>query len=106
MEREKEDILNQYTDAGYGTKQGVINLMFDENAPPPSELSPEGIDSRILGVILANQYNLKRDKELFSNCADKDVINELSEIDGLESYDPQRIKNLTYKDKKRALDHY
>ena len=29
---------------------------------------------------------------------------ELSEIDGLETYEPQRIEDLTYEDKKRALE--
>ena len=33
VEREKDEILNQYAGAGYGTKRGVINLVFDENAP-------------------------------------------------------------------------
>ena len=55
IEREKDEILNQYTGAGYGTKRGVINLVFDDNAPPPLELSPEEIHSHILGVVLANQ---------------------------------------------------
>ena len=104
VEREAEEILNQYTGAGYGTKRGFINLVSDENAPPPVELSPEEIDSHILGVILANQYNLKKGKELFGNRADEAVIAELSEIDGLETYEPQRIEDLTYEDKKRALE--
>ena len=37
-----------------------INLRFDEIASPPSEVYPRVIDSHILGLILANQYNLKR----------------------------------------------
>ena len=36
VEREKDEILIQYTGAGYRTKQGFINLVFDENAPPPN----------------------------------------------------------------------
>ena len=35
VEREKDNILNQYVGTGYGIKRGVINLVFDENAPPP-----------------------------------------------------------------------
>ena len=82
-------------------RSGVfINLVFDDNAPPPPELSPKEIDSHILGVILANQYNLKRGKELFGDRADEAVMAELSEIDGLKTYEPQRIENLTYEDKK------
>ena len=41
LEKEKDDILNRYTGAGYWTKRGVIHCVFDENAPPSSELSPE-----------------------------------------------------------------
>ena len=97
-------MLNQYAGAGYGTKQGFINLVFNEDAPPPLELSPEEIDPHILKVILANQYNLKKGKELFGNRADEAVMVELSKFDGLETYEPQRIEDLTYKDKKRALE--
>ena len=39
------------------------------------------MNSHILGVILANQYNLKKGKEVFGKRADAAVINELSEID-------------------------
>ena len=77
--------------------------MFDENAPLPSELSPDEIDSHRIGVILADQYNLKKGKGLFSKRADEALMNELSEIDGLETYKPQRIEDLTHKDKQRAL---
>ena len=103
VEREKDKILSQYAGAGYGAKRGFINLVFNENAPPPSELSPEEIDLHILGVILENQYKLKKGKELVGDRCNKAVMAELSEIDGLETYEPQRIKDLSYKDKKRAL---
>ena len=93
-----------YAGAGYRTKQGVINLVFDENSPPPLELSPKEIDSHIIWVILANQYNLKKGMELFGENANEAVMNELSEIDGLETHEPQRIKDLIYKDKNRALE--
>ena len=66
--------------------------------PPPDKLSPEEIDSHILGVILANQYNLKKGKELFVDRCDKAVMDELSEIDGLETDEPQRIEDLSYED--------
>ena len=77
VERGKDKILNQYSGAGYGTKRGVINLVFGKNAPPPSELSPEEIDSHILGVVLANQYNLKKGNKLFGDRANKAVMAEL-----------------------------
>ena len=46
------------------------------------------IDFPILGVILANQYNLKKSKELYNDRADEAVMAELSESDGLETYEP------------------
>jgi hypothetical protein len=79
-------------------------LIFDETVPPPSKSSPKEIDSHILRVILANQYNLKKGPELFCERANEAVMNDLSEIDGLKTYEPQRITDLTYKDKKRALE--
>ena len=105
VEREKDDILNSYAGAGYRTKQGFINHVFDENAPPLDKLSPEEIDAHILGVILANQYNLKKGKELFGDRCDKAVMDELSEIDGLETYEPQRIEDLSYEDKNKLSSH-
>ena len=104
VEQEREKILNQYEGAGYGVKRGFINLIFDETALPPSEFPPEEINSHILGVILANQHNLKKGTKLFDERADEAVINELSETDGLQTHEPQRIKDLTFEDKKRALE--
>ena len=37
----------------------VINLLFYEDASPPSELSPEEINAYIFGGIMVNQYTLK-----------------------------------------------
>ena len=55
---------------------------------------------------MANQYNLKKGKELFEKHADEAEMNELSEIDGLESYEPQRIEDLTYEDKNGHSNRY
>ena len=103
MEREKEDILNKDTGTCYRTKWGVIDLVFSDNIPSPSALSPEEIDSHILGVILANQYNMKTGKELFDNLADEAVMHELSEMNDLEIHKSQIIKDLPYEDNNRAL---
>ena len=79
VERKKDKIINQCTGVGYGTKRGVINLVFHQNTPPQSNLSYEEIDSHILGVILANQYNLKTGKALFDKRANEAAMAELSE---------------------------
>ena len=83
---------------------GVLVISCSIRMPPTIRIPPKEIYSHILGVVLANQYNLKKRKELFGKRADEAVMNELSEIDCLNSYEPQRIKNLTYEDKKRALE--
>ena len=45
----------------------------------------------MIGVIMATQYNLKRDRELFGECVNEAVMNELSENYGLENHEPQII---------------
>ena len=69
--------------------------MFDEKSPPPLEVSPKDMYSKIFGVVLANQHNLKKGKELFGDRADEAVIAGLSEIGGLETYEQQRIEDLS-----------
>ena len=49
----------------------------------------------ILGVILVNQYNLKKGKELVGDLIDAAAMAELSGMGGLETYEPQRTKDLT-----------
>ena len=66
--------------------------MFDDNAPPPSELSPKEIDSHIIGVIFANQYTLKKGKELFGNRADEAVMAELSKLMALKHMNHKELK--------------
>ena len=51
---------------------------------------------------MVNRYNPKKGKEICDDRADEAVMAELSEIDGLETYDPQRIEDLTYEDKKTS----
>ena len=53
-------IKNQFSGSGYSTKQGVINLQFDDITPPPSEMTEAQIDAHILGVILVQIYGLKK----------------------------------------------
>ena len=35
VECKMDCIKNHFSGSGYSTKQGVINLQFDDNAPPP-----------------------------------------------------------------------
>ena len=87
----------------YIEQNEVFLISCSIKVPPPSlELSPKKIDSHILLVTLANQYNLKKGNEIFGDRSDEAVMAELSEIDGLETYAPQQIKDLSCKDKKSA----
>ena len=52
---------------------------------------------------ITNQYILKNGKELFGDRCDKAVMAELSEIDGLETHESQRIEDLSYEDEQIAL---
>ena len=52
VECEMDRITNQFAGAGYSTKRGVINLQFDDNAPPPPKMTEAQTDAHILGVIL------------------------------------------------------
>ena len=51
-----------------------------------------------LGLFWKISIISKKGKELFGNRAHETVMAELSEIDGLETYEPQRIGDLSYKD--------
>ena len=84
----------------------MINLVFDKNALPPSELSLEEVDSCFGGVIIASRYNLKKDREFFSDYTYEAVVDGLSDIDSLETYESQRIEDMSYKDKTGHLNHY
>ena len=70
MDRKK----NQFAGYGYSKKRGVINLQFDNDAPPPPKMTEAHTDAHILGVILNQQYGLKKGIELFGEKADADVV--------------------------------
>ena len=71
-------IKNQFAGAGYSTKRGVINLQFDDDAPPPPKMTEAHTYVHILGVILVQQYGLKKGVELFGEKADTAVVKELT----------------------------
>jgi len=77
-------IRNQFAGAGYNTKRGVINLQF-EYAPPPNTATEEEQDTHIIGVMLVQQYSLKKGTELFGERADAAVKKELTQINDLET---------------------
>ena len=48
-------------------KTRFINLQFDDNGPPPPKITEAHTDAHILGVILVQQYGLKKGIELFGD---------------------------------------
>ena len=67
------DIRNQFTGAGYCTNRGVINLHMHVTAPPPKMIESQ-IESHLVGVVMAQQYNTKKKKELFEDKVDAAVM--------------------------------
>ena len=49
----------------YDTVRGVLHLETDEGEPIFSEMSEEDCETHVLGVLLAQFYNMKKAKELF-----------------------------------------
>ncbi len=62
---------------------GVINLNFDQKWD--TGMSWEDIDEHILGLLMANQYSLKKGVEIFENCGQVAAIKELRQIHDMET---------------------
>ena len=92
-----------YSNCGYSTKRGVINLNLQDNVPPP-RMTPEQVDVHLLGIALITQYNIKKGRELFGQKADDAILKELTEIDSFETYQPLHANSLTHEQKKKALE--
>ncbi len=61
------------------------------------------INKHIVGLIMANQYSLKKGVELFGNPGEVAAIKELRQIHDMETYTPMDPKNLTCNQKNKAL---
>ena len=58
----------------------------------------------MVGLILANMYNLRKGIELFVERANEAVLKELTQIDEFETYKPVHKHELTLEDRKKALE--
>ena len=95
-----ERIKNHFSGAGYSTKRGVINLQFDNNAPPPPEITEAHTDAHIIGVILVKQCGLKKGIDMFGEKAYATVVEEITQIHELETYEPIMASDLSWEEKK------
>ena len=97
-------IKNQFSGAGYSTKRGVINLQFNDDAPPPPYMTETHTDAHIIGFILVQKYGLKKGIEMFGEKADAADVKELKQIHEIETYEPIMASYLSWEEKKKALD--
>ena len=67
-------------------------------------MSEEDCDTHIIGVLLAKHYSMKKAKELFGDRSDDAVMKELRQIHPYETYEPLKASNLTWEQKKEALN--
>ena len=100
-ESEEERLRDQFVGAGYCTKRGVINL---QAGTAPKRMNEVELESYMVGVVMAQQYSMKKAKELFGDKSDAAVMKELSQIHDFETYVPLHAKDLSWDEKKKALE--
>ena len=86
-------------------KMGVINVNLDTpvQAPDDGWLDDEALTEHLLGVILVQQYNLKKGLELFGDRAEAATTKELQQIHDFGTYVPQDASSLSRAEKLKAL---
>ena len=86
-------------------KMGILNIncKAPETEPDRDQMNDSDLDEQMLGVILVQQYNLKKGMELFSNRAKEATTNELQQIHDFGTYIPVMSKELTREEKIKAL---
>ena len=67
-------------------------------------MTEEEINTHIIGVVLVEQYNMKKGLELFGDRGEKEVTKELQKIHDMNTYKPMDASMLSYQDRKDALD--
>ena len=86
---------------------GVVNLNIDTpvqvQAPDEGWADDDSLTEHLLGVILVQQYNLKKELELFGYRADAATTKELQQIHDFGTYVPQDAKELSRAERLKAL---
>ena len=86
-------------------KMGILNVNCEAPKTEPDQdwMNDSNLDEQMLGVILVQQYNLKKGIELFGNRAKEATTNELQQIHNFGTYIPVMSKELTREEKIKAL---
>ena len=76
-------------------KQGVIAMeLTDDSKDALRQMLEQEIESHIIGVVLTQQYNLRKGLEIFGDRAEAAVDAELSQIHSLNAFVPKFTKDL------------
>ena len=99
-ESDGERLGQQYAESGYNVKKGVIAMELTDDAKDASrQTSEQEIKFHIIGVVLAQQYNLRKGLELFGDRAEAAVDAELSQMHSLKAFIPKFAKDFSYEQK-------
>ena len=86
---------------------GVINLNMNTpvqiETPDEGWLDDDSLREHLLGVILVQQYNLKKGLELFVDRAKEATTKELQQLHDFGTYIPQEAKSLSRAERMKAL---
>ena len=67
-------------------------------------MTEEECESHVVGLVLAQMYNLRKGTELFGERADEAVLTELTQIDDFKTYKPVHKHELSERDQRDALE--
>ena len=87
----------QYTD-------GVLHLNLEQDDQDFEPMDEADIDEHIVGMIMANQYTLKKGLELFGEKAEVAALKEVRQIHDMATYTPLDPKTLSREEKNKALN--
>jgi len=94
----------------YKLKDGVVSFNVDSHVSGDEATSYEAVTRgefdttvEVLGVIMVNQFNLKRGLELFGDKAEIATVSELKQIHDMGTYVPLEASELTKEQKAKAL---
>ena len=82
---------------GYGVtpyKMGLLNVNLDAptKSPVKNWMDESSLDENLLGVVLVQQYNMRKGLELFGYRSEEATNNELQQIHDFGTYIPMDAK--------------
>ena len=89
-------------------KLGVLNVNLDTPTQAPDEgwQDDDNLTEHLLGLILVQQYNLKKELELFGERAEEAIKKELHHIHDFGTYIPQDAKLLSREEQSKAFSEF